>query len=225
MNRLKKLRQENNAFDKKLSQENNGIIRDMVCYLRSSDLCDYDLEIMRRELTGMALEAQLRGDDFHRVIGRDYKTFCTELMANGRQKTTYAKVVEMAYILITGIGVLYLIEIVMSSALKRLLQFGEYRLPITAGFLLSTVLICCTALGVYHYVTKKSFELSQPGSKSKYVFGIGLAVAWVIIVLCKVFFKTAVMTINMFYPLAFFMIAHVVTKILSNRHDNSYFSL
>jgi hypothetical protein len=66
------------------------------------------------------------------------------------------------------------------------------------------------ALGGYHYVTTKSFELSEPGSKSKYVFGIGFAIAWTVILLCKVFLKTVLLTVNMFYPLAFFASAYIV---------------
>lgn len=225
MNQLKKLRQENNKLDKKLSPENNRVITDMVCYLRSSNLSDYDLETMRRELTGMALEAQLRGDDFNRVIGNDYKAFCAELMVNGRQKTAYAKVLEMAYILIAGVGVLYLIEIILSPALKRLLQLGQYMLPITAGFLVSTVLICFMAFGAYSYITIKFFELSEPGSKSKYVFVIGFTIAWAVIILCKVFLKTVFITVNMFYPLAFFVIAYIIIKFLSDRYENQYFQL
>lgn len=223
MNKLKKLRQENNVLDKKLSPENNAIITDMVCYLRSSNLCDFDLENIRKELTGIVLEAQLRGEDFNMVIGEDYRTFCDELMANGRQKTTSDNVLEMVYILISGVGVLYLIEIVFSSGLKQLIQSGQYMLPITTGFLISALLICVMAFSVYYYVTKKSFDLSQRGSNSKIVFVIGFGVAWTVIILCKVFLKNVLVTVNMFYPLVVFVLAYIVIKWLSDRHDNRYF--
>lgn len=38
VNQLKKLRRENNLRDKQLSVENNLVIMDIVCYLRSSNL-------------------------------------------------------------------------------------------------------------------------------------------------------------------------------------------
>lgn len=78
---------------------------DIVCYLRSSDLCDYDIEIIRKEITGMALEAQLRNENFNVVVGDDYKAFCDELMKNGRQKTPYEKSLEILYTFVYGLGI------------------------------------------------------------------------------------------------------------------------
>lgn len=57
-NSLEKLRKENNSNDKLLTKENDRIMTDMVVYLRSSKLCDYDIEIIRR-----AFWNDLRGTD------------------------------------------------------------------------------------------------------------------------------------------------------------------
>lgn len=116
-NQLEKLRKENNLLDKQLSKENNTIMMDMVCYLRSSDLCDYDIEIIRKELTGMALEAQLRNEKFSDAVGDDYKALCDELMKNGRQKTLNEKALEILYVLVFGVGTLYLVEILFLQPL------------------------------------------------------------------------------------------------------------
>ncbi|MEL7657597.1 MAG: hypothetical protein AAGU75_17015, partial [Bacillota bacterium] len=72
-NLLENLRKENNGNDKLLSKENTLIMTDMVVYIRSSDLSDYDIEVIRRELFGMIYEAQLRNESAGQVIGDDYK--------------------------------------------------------------------------------------------------------------------------------------------------------
>src|SRR5665648_902590 len=91
INYEKKLRKENNQQEKQLTKENNGILIDAVVYLHSSDLCEYDIEVIRKELFGMAWEAQLRGENFSSVIGDDFKLFCDELIKVGRKKRNMKK--------------------------------------------------------------------------------------------------------------------------------------
>lgn len=223
-NRLEKLRQENNRQDKELAKENNAIITDMVCYLRSSDLCEYDIEVIRKELTGMALEAQLRNEKFSDIAGDDYKALCSELMKNGRQKTLYEKGLELLYILLYGIGVLYLIEILFSSTIVNILKSGQFAMPITSGFIISTVFALIIAFGVYNYFTKYSFELSKHDRKSQIIFIIGFTATWTAALLIRVFIgKTVLWSVNCLYPALFLAIAFVLIKMLENRQANNFF--
>lgn len=222
-NKLEKLRKENNAQDKQLSKENGTIITDMVCYLRSSDLCDYDIEIIRKELTGMALEAQLRNEKFNDVVSDDYKTLCDELVKNGRQKTLYEKTLEVLYILVYGIGALYVIEILFSSTIINIFKSGQFTMPITSGFVISSLFAVGIAFCTYYYFTKKSFELSKHNRKVQILFIIGFAAAWTATVLIKVFMKNNVLfSINCLYPIVLVAIAFMVIKFLSDRYANNY---
>jgi len=223
-NRLEKLRKENNVQDKQLSKENNVIMTDMVCYLRSSDLCEYDIEIIRKELTGMAMEAQLRNEKFNDVAGDDYKALCDELMKNGRQKTLYEKALEILYVLIYGIGTLYLIEILFSSTIINIFKSGQFSISITSGFLVSTFFTVVIAVSVYNYFTKNSFEFSNHNRKTQIIFIIGFSAAWTALLLIKVFVgKTVLWSVNCLYPTLFLAIAFVLIKTLDDQHVNSLF--
>ena len=119
-NATKQLRNENNALDRKLNEENNRILTDMVVDLHSFDLSEYDVQVIRKELSGMAIESQQRGDAFSTVIGGDYRAFCDELVENGRKKSFYERSLEFFYIIVYGCGALLLFEVVR-NALKILL--------------------------------------------------------------------------------------------------------
>ncbi|MDF3002400.1 MAG: hypothetical protein K0Q48_2519 [Bacillota bacterium] len=226
MNQLKKLRKENNKQDKLLSNESNTIMVDMVCYLRASNLCEYDIEVIRKELTGMALESQLRNQQFSEVIGEDYKAFCDELIKNGSSKTRYEKGLEISYVLVHGIMVLYLVEIVCSSAIVNIIQSGQFSMQITAGFVLSTLIALGMGFGIYYYMTKNSFELTKKNRKLQFVLIIGFAVVWTSVVLLRLVMKnTVLLTINCFYPIIVLAPAYLIITVLNHNYTNSFFKL
>jgi DNA-binding ferritin-like protein (Dps family) len=219
---LEKLRKENNASDKMLTKENGLIMMDMVVYLRSSDLCDYDIEVIRRELFAMIYEAQLRNEPADRVIGDDYKGFCEELMKNGRQKDFYEKFLEWAYIVITGVGTLFLIEVVFSGFILESFLHGNFSIPISAGFLVSTVLIILGAIVIYWFITKHSFELPGKGlNKYRILFLIGFVIYFTGAFMLKVLMDDiSLLHINVLIGIACFAAAYLLVKVLGDWNSN-----
>ena len=80
MTRTKRLLRENNAFEKQLNPEFNAVLTDMVVYLRSAPVSEYNQELVRRDLGQMFLDAQRRGDSPADVIGEDYRQFCDQVL-------------------------------------------------------------------------------------------------------------------------------------------------
>ena len=220
-NQLEELRQSNNKLDQQLSKENNAILTDMVCYLKSSDLREYEIEVIRKDLTGMALETQLRNEKFSDIAGDDYKELCDELIKNGSRKSFCEKALELLYVLAFGVGILYFAEIIFTSTIINIFKYGQFSMPITSGFLISTLAAVGMGFGIYYYFTKMAFALSAPGHKTKVLFIIGFTVIWAALVVIRVFLgKTVLFHINCLYPLLFFVIAFTVIKFLSNRYTN-----
>lgn len=219
-NLLDILRKENNIKEKQLSKENNLLMTDMILYLKSSDLCEYDIEVIRRELFGMVYEAQLRGDHMSQVIGDDYKEFCEALMDNGRQKTVYEKFLEGAYIAVVGGGMLFLMEVLFSGAFLHPFRSGIFTMDITLGFLTSTAIILVAALAIYWLFTKHAFELSGEGAlKYKMIFIAGFTVFFSGSILIKMFLgKQILFQLNFLYPATFLVLAYLTIKILGDRN-------
>ncbi len=220
MNPEKELRKANNKKDKQLTKENDRLLTDMIVYLHSGNLCEYDIEIIRKELLGMALEAQARNDDFKNVIGDNYKTFCDELMKSGRQKTIYEKALEWSYVGVFSIGILFLFEYISDEIVKGI-KTGWNRLslemPLSWGFTLSTVCCILAAFTIFHFFSKNSFDMDL--FKYKVVFGVLVGLSAAAIFSIKVFMdKMLLCTINVIYPAILIAVLFVLVKILETRH-------
>ncbi|MDD2189768.1 MAG: hypothetical protein PHV71_06085 [Eubacteriales bacterium] len=218
-NLLKKLRKENNENDKLLSKENDQLMTNMVVYLRHSNLCDYDIEVIRRELFGMVYEAQLRGESSDMVIGENYKGFCEELMNSGRQKSFYEKFLQVAYIIIVGTGALFAIELIFSGFLLELFVHGNIYMSISIGLLVSTALMIAGSLAVYWFITKYAFELSGKGlTRYELFFIIGFAIYFTGLIIIKFFLDDIrLFEINVFIPLIIFASSYLLVKMLGER--------
>ncbi|TQI67320.1 hypothetical protein [Clostridium sp. KNHs216] len=222
MNQEKELRKENNKKDKLLTKENNRLLTDMIVYLHSGNLCEYDIEIIRKELLGMALETQIRNDDFRNVVGENYKTFCDELMKNGRRKTKYERALEWLSAGSFAIGVLFLFEYLSDEILAGV-KLGwnalSLNMPVSWGFTLST--LCCipAAFLIYHFFSVNSFDIDL--LKYKIMFGLLVGFSAAAIFAVRFFMdKMILCTVNVIYPAMLIAALYVLVKILETRHAN-----
>ncbi|MEG1256751.1 hypothetical protein [Clostridium sp.] len=224
MNALNRIRKENNTAEKQLSDDNNVVLTDMVVYLHSSNLNEYDIEAIRKDLIGMALESQLRLEDFKESIGEDYKSFCDKLIKNGRKKTKYEIILENLFIFIVGAGILFILEILSSSVINDIFTKKSLHISINIGFILSTLGALVGAYGIYWYVTSKSFELTGKESlKNNMGFIIVYIIVFVAMIFCKVKLKDNVLfTVNVLYPLVFFIGGFLIVNTLNNKNINGY---
>ena len=94
MTRTKQLMRENNAFERALSPEFNQVLTDMVVYLRSAPVSEYNQELVRRDIGRMFLDAQRRGDSPADVIGEDYRRFCDQVLAEVPRLTVRERVLD-----------------------------------------------------------------------------------------------------------------------------------
>jgi DNA-binding ferritin-like protein (Dps family) len=78
---------ENRLRSEYLSIEDKSILKKLVSRLSVSKLSAFDIQIAQKDLIGMALEAEQRGETLSSVIGSDMKAFCDEIIKNGRKKS------------------------------------------------------------------------------------------------------------------------------------------
>ena len=76
----KELLRKNNTREKEIVDENEEIYTNMIVYLRSSDLTDYNQEVVRGDIIELILDAQQRGDNIQKVMGNSYKEICDEII-------------------------------------------------------------------------------------------------------------------------------------------------
>lgn len=75
------LRGENFSEESGLSRANKRIISKMFSYIQKFPLEEIAVEQIRKDIIGMAEEAEQRGEDFNSVIGNDRKEFCNQLIS------------------------------------------------------------------------------------------------------------------------------------------------
>ncbi|MDD6441093.1 MAG: hypothetical protein PUG71_03130, partial [bacterium] len=67
-------------LEMKLNDENKQILHRITKYMKSFYLEECETEILRKDLIGMALEAETRGETLSNIIGDNINAFCDELI-------------------------------------------------------------------------------------------------------------------------------------------------
>ena len=162
MNRTKQLMRENGAFERQLDPAFNAVLTDMVVYLRSAPVSEYNQELVRRDIGRMFLDAQRRGDSPADVIGEDYRQFCDQVLAEVPRLTVGERVLDGLSTSLICLGVWGVIWLV-NRGLLAVVRGGWPDLPVTVGDLLATALILAAAGYLFHAFSRAAFSSSYAG--------------------------------------------------------------
>ncbi len=207
MNRkVKELNRENNRLDEEIWEENQEIFTDMICYLRGSELSEYNIEVVRHDLTEMVIAAQERGEDIEKVIGGDYQNFCDEVIATFPKKTVKQKLISSLDMICLGLAILSVINILISKDTIRMIQYFiagkdiDFNIAVSLGTVFSAVFIISLAYMMVKIIMKNAFRKDLKHKKivdfiASAVYGIILiAIAWV--------GRNTLFTVNIFAAIA-----------------------
>lgn len=201
-NKTRKLNQQNNILDEQIREENQSIFTDMICYLRSADISEYDIELVRQDLTEMVLSAQERGENISTVIGNNYKEFCDEVIANIPPKTKVQKFISFLDLCCWTFSILLAINIVISSdtilLIKNLItgESASFNISVSIGKVISIILIIFLANFIVNVIVKNVF--SEAVKHKKMIEFISGAVLMSILLLIAWVGKKTLFTINIF---------------------------
>ena len=160
----KKTRQllaENNALEKRLRPKNAAVLTDIVVYLRSCPLTEYQQETLRRDITQMITDGETRGEDARTVIGSDYRAFCEAIVKELPPPSRRARVFSLlsqAFLYTAVLAGLW----IGSGALQALLRHTLTQpLPLTLGNLLSGLVLIIVSIGLVQYICRHVFDAPQ----------------------------------------------------------------
>lgn len=181
----KQLLEENNQREKELSPDNQKVLTDIVAYLRGSSTPILQQEQVRRDITEMLLEGEVRGQSAQTIIGTDYQAFCDEILAelpkrSAGQQTVYGlSVVSLSAAVLAAI---WLVFGLLEAAFQGPFTFW---LPVRLGQLLGGVLIIAFAYGLVEYICRTSFEDRNPTRLQIIAVFVGLAAVFLLSYLLK----------------------------------------
>lgn len=220
------LKKENNRLEKNLSKVNKKILTDMIVYLHSSNLREIDIQVMRKDLIGMALECELRGDSLESAIGDDFKSFCNELIANSRTTTVYEKILDninnILFILLLGLSILTIQQLVFFTEFKAN-NFNMSIMLYDFSLIISMIIIVFVFIKPF---SKKSFELSKWNSKESIMF-IALILLFVFgsIFLEGIFEDRIFFNVQPIYIIPTMIITLVSVNFLINKNNNKLYNI
>lgn len=164
-----------------LNKENRKTLHKMMKYVRTFPLKSIEIEQIRRDLTGMAIEAQQRGTSLQAMLGEKPRKFCDEIIysiggikAPGGRKLLhiagcYYQIIGAMSIVCDLISIFALLIIAAGS----LLNTGEPDLRIMD--LLSV--FWSLAIAIFHYTAgKRAYQYANDITKTKFALRWGIGV-------------------------------------------------
>lgn len=174
------LRNENNKFEEKLSKETNDVLTDIVVYIRSTSISEYDQERVRRDIDEMLFEGERRGMSAAEIIGDDYKAFCDAVMCEVPKLSKAQRVVTAVQEVLAGVIVLLAIWTVFSPIIQLIKKEPWYLLPLRLSDLITATVIVAAAVLVVVYITKNVFKPKPAALIAGFVLAAAIGIAGIL---------------------------------------------
>lgn len=167
MNKTKKLNRQNNQLDTQIWPENQEIYGDMICYIRSANISEYEIEMVRQDLIEMILSAQGRGEGISSLFSGNYQSFCDEVIAAIPPRTPKQRLLSFFDSGFWYLSILIGLNILLSKDFPKIIQAAFAKAPIrwslsvSLGSLVSMLVILFAAILLVQWICKTSFEKKQ----------------------------------------------------------------
>ncbi|MGL5440557.1 MAG: hypothetical protein ACRDA4_09340 [Filifactoraceae bacterium] len=223
--KLTELKISNNMLYEKINSENQIIFTDMICYIRGSNISDYNQELVRHDLSEMIISAQERGENIHSLIGKDFKLFCDEVIENIPKRTFN----EHCFLLIDMFSyscILFLvINVFLSKDLFRIIkeflseETVNYNISFTISTSIISLLIIFFSFGIVNVICKNSLKSSNKLNSSSRVI-IGGVLGGIIGLLLSLIIRTGnniIFSINLIYIIFSILLILIIKKIWKSK--------
>ena len=155
---VKELLEENSRLEKQLAPENQQVLTDIVAYLRGSSAPTDRQEQVRRDILNMLLEGERRGQSARQVLGEDVHAFCDEILAALPRRSAGQQAIYSLSVVSLSAAMLAVIWLVFSLFTAAVQGAFSLLLPVTAGQLLSGLLIAALSYGLVQLICRTSFD-------------------------------------------------------------------
>lgn len=156
--RTKELLRENNAWEKEnLSAENQHLMTNIVTYIRSAAISEYEQELVRRDVMAMLAAGEREGRSAEKVIGDDAQAFCDEVIAALPPRSAGERAVDA---LRTGLLAFVVLAVCwLGAGAVEMIPSGSWPyFPITVGDVISQALIFLTAFLIFRSISRHAFD-------------------------------------------------------------------
>lgn len=210
--RTKELLRANNALDAQLNKDNQQMMTNIVVYIRSANISEYEQELVRRDVMAMLAAGEREGRSAEEVIGDDAQAFCDEVIAALPPRPAGEHALDALRTGLLAFVVLALCWSVFSAVDAIAEQHWPY-FPLTVGDVISQALIFATAFIIFRGISRHTFD-DKLGKLFLLIFCV-LAAS----ILASIFLTQFLCNVHIFIIAAVLVICFIGYKFLDARVD------
>ena len=143
-NAYKELKQENIDNSVKLKRENRLMIEEMMDYITANSIALFEVEILKKDLIGIAMEAEMEKVSFKSKLGVSKKEFCDSLLVDVMKKSRFE------------VMLLWITRIMIAIAVLNTFMFLTLGCPKEFGVVLSVLVYSCVFIGISEFIELKA---------------------------------------------------------------------
>lgn len=167
-NLLNSLKRENKERERRLNVNDRKLLSDMVGYMKTQKICDYDIEQVRKTIIRNTLRSYNKRKNLDILSGGDYREYCNKLCENMRRASAKELVLSRGVTIIYALALMYLVRLVDTmiageNFFKNLVEINLGYLTATAAILLGTVLIYLYVSGILKTKTNRMTNQQMTG--------------------------------------------------------------
>lgn len=220
-NLLGSLKRENKEREKRLSISDRKLISDMVAYVKTKKVCDYDTELVRKTIIRNALRAYgSKKKNFQNQVGEDYRDYCDKLCEGTRKMSTKEFVLSRGVSLILALVLMYvarLIDILITGG-----NFFKEPVDINMGFVVATAALLVGIVATYAYVAKIMRTTGAQMTQKQSMGTIGILFVVILVAAVGGHF---LINVHLFYvtwwvPVIIMAAAYAILRVLYIQHEN-----
>lgn len=221
--KTKELLKANNKREELVNEENDEVLTDMICYLRGSNVSEYDQELVRADLTEMMLDAQERGEDIKKVFGENYKEICDNIIAELPQKTTKQRILEGINIVLMCIWILGIIFAIKQCIIGMISESRQFIFTLSTGEIVNGLIIIIASSAIVKYICRSSFNSDENTNKKPIINNkiLRFVVIWLAIVIVLLAFmgiayvlNQTILTVPLYVAVIFIAIVFATERIM-----------
>ncbi len=150
-NLLNSLKRENKERERRLNVGDRKLLSDMVGYMKTRKICDYDVEQVRKTIIRNTLRSYGKRKNLEILSGGDYREYCNKLCENMRHASTKELVLSRGVTIIYALALMYMVRLIDTLIAGG--NFFKNPVEIDLGYLTATAAILLGTVFIYLYVS------------------------------------------------------------------------
>ena len=150
-NLLNSLRRENKERERRLNVNDRKLLSDMVGYMKTQKICDYDIEQVRKTIIRNTLRSYNKRKNLESLSGGDYREYCNKLCENMRHASAKELILSRGVTIIYALALMYVVRLIDTLIAGG--NFFKNPVEINLGYLSATAAILLGTVFIYLYVS------------------------------------------------------------------------